>query len=413
MKKKLLLFYIIFILSIGYSLNFDYGASVDSFVGANISDPSYVFGFEKVSIYSSVQVSNSLSFAIDGFYKFSYNSSSSEDNSNTFDFSTLIATLPIGRSSLQVGRSIIRDYSGDILSHTLDGVSISVPLGFATLIGNIGYLGLVNRNEVTFIKTAQDDDGISRIIEGVDLVKEMETLALWASVYSQQDTNSMDNNLSIYGGGGVSGSVGSDIYYSVRGNYQAGLFPYQDSVTDKLKGAGLSAGMGAVTLNWYINSDSELIRSLSPYLTVDFGISSGDSNLGEGAVLGASQSKEVSDGITLYSPMVSGGPGVIYSTNNQNLTYFKVLASASPIKNLQTQLGTTVFFRTVKGAMSDTDVANDADGSYLGSEVSLTANYRPYSDLGVSVSGGVFFPDGTVLDKSASGMITVYLSLSL
>lgn len=410
MKKQFLLLYIAFVASWGYGFNVDYGATIDSYVGGSISDDPSAFGFEKVSLYSAVEINDSLSFAIDGFYKFTYNSASEVEEPHTFDFTTLLATLPIGRSTLQIGRNTFYDYSNDILSHTLDGVNATIPLGFATVIANVAYSGLVNQNEVSLFTTDKDDDTISRIIEGADLIKEMESTAFWASIYSQQDLNSLSNNLSIYGGGGVSGAIGTDIYYSVRGNYQSGYFPYIDDSTSESENSLITAGMGAVTLNWYIASESELVNKLSPYLTLDVGVSSGDTDL-TSASLGEEQSSL--DNVTLYSPMVSGGPGAIYSTDNKNLTYVKLQASASPLSNLQGQFGTVVFFRTVEGVTGDSEVDADANGNYLGSEVSLTANFRPFSDLGVSLSGGVFFPDGTLLDQDPYGLISAFVSLSL
>lgn len=412
MKKQFLILYIFFIISLGFSLNVDYGVSLDSYVGGSISDSSSVFGFEKLSLYSSIEVNDSLSLAIDGFYKYTYNSESDVDEPHTFDFTTLLATFPLGRNTLQVGRNSFNDYSADILSHTLDGVNAVIPLGFATLLGNAGYSGLVNPNEVSLFTTDEDDDVISRVIEGADLIKEMESMTLWTSLYSQQDMNSLSNNLSIYGGGGVSGSIGTDVYYSARGNYQTGYFPYIDAETDDSKGSLITAGMGAVTLNWYIGSENQLINKLSPYLTLDVGVSSGDTNLNS-SDLGEEQPDSVSDGVTLYSPMISGGPGTIYSTDNKNLTYIKLQASASPLHNLQGQIGSVVFFRTVEGVTGDSEVNSTESGNYLGSEFSLTANYRPFSDLGVSLSGGVFFPDGTLLDKDPYGLITAYVSLSM
>lgn len=411
MKKLFLLLYISFVVSLGFGVDIDYGASVDSYVGASLSDSSSVFGFEKVSLYSSFQFTENFSLAVDGFYKFNY-SSDSVDNPHTFDFATFVATLPIGNTFMMAGRNSFQDYSGDILSHTLDGISITIPLGFGTLLGKAAYSGLVNDNEVSLFTTAQDGDVIRRIIEGADIVKDLEAVSVWGSLYSLQDMNSLSTNLSVYGGGGVSGSIGSDIYYTARGNFQSGLFSYLDSVTDDNEAALIYAGMGAVTLNWYIKNGNELFQSMAPYVSFDFGISSGDSDL-VSTTLGVTQSDDVTDGVSLYSPLVTGGPGVIYSVNNQNLTYFKLQGSVSPLKDLQTQLGTVLYFRTVEGVTSDSDVNADADGHYMGTEVSVTANYRPFSDLGVAVTGGVFFPDGTVLSGDPSGLLSAYVSLSL
>ncbi len=411
MKKYFLSLYIALIINAGFAINIDYGASIDSFVGVNASDETYAFGYEKVSLYTSLEISKNISLAIDGFYKFSYNSSSSEDTTHVFDFTTLLASFPVGSMSMQAGRDYMSDYGGDILSHILDGVTLAVPLSSSVLIGRVGYTGLVNENEVSFLTTSEDDADVNRIVEGVDLVKEFEALTLWASLFSYQDITNL-NNISVYIGGGLNGTIKNDIFYSVRANFQTGQYYYKD-ITGEDAGAVIVAGMGVISVNWFLNSDNALLSSLSPYLNVDFGMSSGDSSLITTSFGEIQTSTDVEDGVTLYSPMASGGPGTIYSINNQNLTYLKILASVSPFKDIQTQLGTTVFFRSVAGAISDTDYDPEADGNYLGTEISITGNYRPFSDLGVSLTAGMFFPDGTILDTDPTGMVAVYLSLSL
>lgn len=408
MRKQFLSLYILIIINAGFAVNIDYGASVDSYVGVNTD----LFGYEKISVYTSVQFTEDISFALDGFYKYAYNATSPEDNTSVFDFTTLLATLPVGDLNLTVGRDYMSDYSGEILSHIIDGASVIVPLGFANLIGHVGYTGLINTNEVSFLTTSQDNTSINRLVEGADLVKEFEALTLWASLYTYQDITNF-NNLSLYLGGGVNGSITNDIFFSFSSNFQTGRFIYLADITSNVTGTGIAAGMGKLSLTWFINIDNDLVSSLSPFLNVDFGISSGDDALLTTSFGSNQTGADLTGGVTLYSPMTSGGPGKIYSINNQNLTYLKVSASVSPIKDLQTQLGTTIFFRTVEGAISDSDFVADATGKYLGTELSLTGNYRPFSDLGLSLTGGLFFPDGTILVEDVTGLIALYVSLSL
>ncbi|MGL1892302.1 MAG: hypothetical protein OCD02_11790 [Spirochaetaceae bacterium] len=406
MKKQLLLIYLVLATSLAFCLNVDYGVSIDSFVGTDSEDP---FGFEKVSIYSSLQITEKVSFAIDGFYKFGY---SSEDPTHTFDFATLVAIFPIGSINFQVGRAYMGDYSGDILAHTLDGLTATMAMGSGSLSINAGYSGLIHEDEISIISTIEDDDEetVKRLIEGADYIIPLGSLTGWVSVYTFQDFNSLSTNLSVFFGGGLKGSIGSDLYYSLRGNFQGGLYPYLDSETLDTESETLIAGMGVLSLDWYLQF--EKIKFLTPAISLNIGISSGDDTISDGAGLGDVQ-PDLDDLVSLYSPITTGGPGTIYSTNNQNLMYMKVGASVSPLDTLQTQLSSVVYFRTVEGATSDSNVDSEESGNYLGTEISLAINYRPFSDLGVSVSGGFFFPDGTVIDDDPSGMITAYVSLSL
>lgn len=415
MKKQFFLIYIFLCFGVIYSLNIDYGASIDSYIGINLSSSTYAYGFEKVSLYGSSQFTENISLSIDGYYKYLIDGSEGGSNEHVLSFETLVLSLPLGALSIDVGRDLMTDYSGNILSHTLDGLAINIPLKASTLQAKAGFSGLINVNENGLFTTSSDTDSVSRIIEGVDLVKEYEATTLYSSLYAIQDMEELTNNFSIYVGGGIDGSFGTSVYYNVSGNLQTGLFPYTYETT-VTSSTGIIAGAGSISINWFIQSDSEMIKSLSPYLSVNAGVSSGDSNLTYTS-LGQDQEIDISEGISLYTPMVTGGPGVIHSLNNQNLTYFKVDASAVPIKNLQTKLGTTLFFRTVQGPVSDTDVDAAKEGNYLGSEVSLTGNYRIFSDLGVTLTTGLYIPNSGILieeaDGGVTGIIAGYVSLSL
>lgn len=413
MKKRFLSIYVALVINAAFGLNIDYGASIDSYTGFDSSDGSYFFGYDKLSAYSSIEFNKSMSLAVDGFYKFSYNQSESGSDqiTNTFDFATLLMSMTMSYGNIELGRKTVSDYSGDILRETLDGITFSKPLSFLSIIGHAGYTGLINKDELSYFETTLDDNNIERVIEGVDLVKDMDLSTVWASVYSYQDINDL-NNLGIYIGSGVNVTLGTDFFLSVRGNFQTGTFLYKDDKTTEYEGSSILAGMGVVDFTWFISSENETVKSLTPYATFTFGISSGDSDIN---YTDYGKTQPAGSSVSLYSPMVSGGPGVIYDINNQNLTYFKLTGSVSPLKNLQTQLGSTVFLRTVKGATSSVASGSGSfsGGNYMGTEISVTANYRPFSDLGVSFSGGGFFPDGTVETTDPYGMCSLYLSLSL
>ena len=413
MKKQFLIIYIALIIHSTFGLNVDYGASIDSYNGWNISGSSFLFGFEKVSIYSSLQFSENISLAVDGYVKYNYSTSSSEIMNPFFDFNTLLFTIPAGSMQLSIGRQYISDYGSSFIGHNLDGVSVSIPLGSGTLVANAGMSTLLNKKEVTIYSTSLDDININRIVEGADFIKEFDLITFWASFYSYQDFQSLINNLPIYIGGGVTGTIMTDIFYTVKGAFQTGRFFYIDESSSASSGVLSLAGMGSFNATWYMNLDNSIVKSLSPFVSVDFGISSGDSGLVSTSLGEKQSSSSINSFVSLYTPISVESPGVIYSVYNQNLTYLKLQGSVSPFKNLQAQLGSTLFFRTIKGAMSDTDVRYDTDGSYIGTEFSLTGNYRPFSDLGISVTGGIFIPDGVVLTSGVFGLLTAYVSLSI
>lgn len=422
MKKLLAMFFLISSLSVGYSLNIDYGATIDSYVGASLESDSTVFGFEKLSLYGSLMFTENTSLALDGYYKFSYDATEG-DLTHVLDFDTLLfsSSISLKRNDIlyEVGRGYKSDYSGDIFAHKLDGASITLPFSFATLYGHIGYTGLIHRDEDSLISTKQDElkdeerDNIKLVIEGLDFVSETDLMTFWGSIYATQDLRpeNLAKNYSVYIGAGFQGSIRTDLFYSLRGNFKTGGFSYsevasEDEPTDSTM---ITAGMGALSLDWFIRFDN--VSHLNPMLSLDVGVSSGDDSVIDSQI-GSVQGKEL-DSISLYSPIVSTGPGSIYSTSNTNLTYCKVDASISPLNNLQTSLGSVVFFRTVEGVTGDSNVGADTSGNYLGTEISLTANWRLFSDLGVSLSGGVNIPNKDITGQDISGLIAAYVSLSL
>jgi hypothetical protein len=415
MKKLLIIFLSLIHLSGLYSLNVDYGATIDSFVGDSISTNNVFFGFEKVSLYGSVDFSKNTSLAFDGYYRLSY-ASPSWDFKHFLDVSILLFStrlnLGVNSISFDIGRNFRSDYSGDIFSHTVDGLSISSNLGSTTIIFNAGYTGLLRTGETSINRTAidmeaakneKDINNIRLIIEGIDVVKDISSVSLWGSLYSAQDLRDdmLLKNLPVYIGGGLRGSVKSMVYYSIRGNFKTGFYPYFNA-DNVLASSLMNAGMGAANVS--------VITDLMS-VSLDAGVSSGDPALVKNNP-GDRQEKTLGS-VSQYSPLITSGPGVIYSTSNQNLTYGKLGVSFIPVEKLQTTLGSTVFFRTVKALTGDSSLDSSADTQYIGTEVFLTANFRPFSDLGVSFTGGVNIPNGEISSSGITGLVTLYVSLSI
>mgnify|MGYP006303492061 CR=1 FL=1 len=78
--------------------------------------------------------------------------------------------------------------------------------------------------------------------------------------------------------------------------------------------------------------------------------------------------------------------------------------------NLQAAIKLGVIARHKSGPASVSVPNTDSDKNYLGSEVDVSLSFRPFSDLGVSLTGGVFLPnmsDGGPYDApNASGAVT-------
>ena len=67
--------------------------------------------------------------------------------------------------------------------------------------------------------------------------------------------------------------------------------------------------------------------------------------------------------------------------------------SIKPHDTLQTLLKAAAFFRSTTGQISEPGIDDASDSLYLGTEIDLVVNFRPFSDLGAALSGGFFIPN--------------------
>lgn len=107
---------------------------------------------------------------------------------------------------------------------------------------------------------------------------------------------------------------------------------------------------------------------------------------------------------TAFIPVADGPFGIAFTPKASNLMAAELSFSLKPfaasadslLGSLQTVAKVTPYFKVVEGVMSDAAVDISADSGYLGTEVDAVANLRPYSDLGLGLSLGVFVPNGSM-----------------
>ena len=110
------------------------------------------------------------------------------------------------------------------------------------------------------------------------------------------------------------------------------------------------------------------------------------------------------DNYTQFTPITSGGGGMIFSPGLSNVLSANISYSIKPlewlnipfISNMQVAVTGMPFFRLTEGPIAVSGVSPNfsaEDGNYLGSEIDLSVNMRPFSDLGVSLMAGCFLPD--------------------
>jgi hypothetical protein len=108
-----------------------------------------------------------------------------------------------------------------------------------------------------------------------------------------------------------------------------------------------------------------------------------------------------SDASTLYQPITGTAGALIFTPRLGNVMFGELNLGLRPfadslsryLRNLQVTAGGYVFLRSTSGAVSAGGVTAGSGDLYLGTETDIGVTYRPFSDLGLGLSAGVFFPN--------------------
>lgn len=146
--------------------------------------------------------------------------------------------------------------------------------------------------------------------------------------------------------------------------------------------------------------------------------SSGDTSY-DGFVEGNTSSRS-----TMFTPISAGGSGLVFSLDSGNATIVELFYSMRPLAGqgdpvldtLQVQASWLSFFRSSgSGAVSAGIIDSSTETGYLGSELDVAVRLRPLSDVGVGLSGGLFFANSNALAEGAppvAGLIRLDGSIS-
>ncbi len=389
---------------------FDWGGSVD-YMGTLSVTPDADYNQElNAGLRAAIYISESLTFKAKGSYTYNEDRPVYAD----VDYGWLKKQVLFdkqaeqnGRKSLlhfTLGRFRVKEFSGYVFNHTLDGVQMGFELPFMSLSAGTGYTGLTFMPSSSIIVTNSDysdhsglaDDGYELSPEKLigTLNVSFPSLAfkqnlLFSAVvqkdfrqdfYEDKDDDELDTE---YFGIGVQGrsipSLYHDVYFFLntgRGNFDVlgylagGELRYynKELLFSRVRLGGL-----------YSSGDKE-----KDYYTYLYG--GPDFN-------GTSSS---------FMPL-SDSPsfGLVFSPQIGNITLGRLSYSMKPfgfsdkksLESIQVELLGVSFFRSTGGIISNETLKPGSSEKYLGTEVDLKVRYRPFSDLGVSITGGLFFPN--------------------
>ncbi len=340
--------------------------------------------------------------------------------------------------SFRIGRFFQSEFTRKVFAHRADGfvLNLGIPLGNFHL--SSGYTGLLLK-PVTDLNTtaadlADDDDddiylapkklvsvigfdfidilpGQKLSLSGVsvfdlrteDLIEDGDTKAEATS-----DGNTGGKLNTFYIGTGLGGGITSSLFYDTFGYVQLGKTLTLVDDTD-YKDESILAFLGGASFSWF---NKQLLYSKA---TASFIYASGDedaSSVYEG---------NTEDSSTTFVPVTGSSTGFIFDPSLSNIMVAGLEYSIKPfanskgaISNLQTALMANMYFKATKGAISETVFIKDSDKKFLGTEIDLGINFRPFSDFGIGFKGGVYIPpsgsDSLIDDPEYGGSVNASFS---
>lgn len=313
---------------------------------------------------------------------------------------------------LQAGRFRLREFSGVLLAERADGVRAT----FGTADGDVtigaGFTGLLMKESSDLLLSQAD---VSDDADEDEFLAPPRLLGIIAfslpdfiagqsfdvSVVGQGDLRDEDDLPegqgtlhTVYAGVGVSGPVVSTLFYDLYGYFGGGrtLSDLGGFYTYK----PIQSYLVGANLQYFMPEAAQSVVSLG-YL-----YSSGDKDHG------SFYEGNTEDASTAFVGLTPPGFGAVFSPRLGNLMVTDLSYSAKPLagtgnrslEEFQTELSILGFFRPTTGVISEPGINPASDDLYLGTEIDLALNFRPFSDLGLSLVNGIFFPNNGSSDSA-------------
>jgi hypothetical protein len=401
------------------AIDWDWGGSLDNATAFSVPlRPTSHRAFEqkdKLAVWVDMQLNPKLTLSTQGSYTFTL------DKYYLFDLDYLKAEA-VFRPNLRgvFGRFAFEEFTGHILNHTLDGFYFRWDQPKMELVGSVGFSGLLLKPASKIIMSSTDgaDQGSDEVFFAAPRLIETLT-AVFPQLFARQDlrialilqedlrpsdqviqqgeTDPHPPGLSggrlhsFYLGAGLNGPIMPSLYYDSFVYFETGstLSWIADPALppDSYQYKPIVAFLGGFGVRYYLE------HFLASRLELRGIFSSGDgdnSSFLEGNTAGNS---------LLFVPISQETIGLAFQPQLGNLILVEASYSLKPLTNLQALLKTLFFLRPTAGSISVPGLYPASDARYLGAELDGVLNYRPWSDLGLSLSLGVFLPNPGAFDS--------------
>ncbi|OHD75347.1 MAG: hypothetical protein A2177_13880 [Spirochaetes bacterium RBG_13_68_11] len=414
-------------------LDFDFGGFLDNNTELAVSQigNSPVWSIvqkDRLAAWLDARFSPAFSLSAQGSYTFTL------DRPYLFDLESLKADWrPLSLLRIEAGRMAMSDFTGLVLSHTLDGLRLSLDVPFARITGSAGYSGLLLKPVSTILMSRTDsadqaDNAVffaaPRLVEELDALFPQLFLRqdLRVSVVLQQDLRPATSVIAEgeeqaivpglsggklstqYFGLGLSGPIVPSLYYDAFCYLSTGqTLSY---VADSSSGTGYSyqyrpilAYLGGVGVRYFME---QVLYSMVEVRGI---IGSGDADSSSYLEGNTDQ------GSGLFVPISQITDWVAFSPQLGNILVVEASYSLKPfsrsqaatLDRLQTLAKVVAFLRPALSPISNSSLDPASTSRYVGTEAELIARYRPFSDLGLALSLGAFFPNSAAFTAAAAG----------
>jgi hypothetical protein len=414
MSKRLLSLLSVLFFSALLSLPaYDFGGTFDN--ATTLDTAPLVLQEDKLALWFQTPLGRFLTLAVQGSFTYTYDSLSNSPHSVLLDVDSLkiAGDFPLQgtRPSLftfTVGRFPLADFSRQVLDTTIDGMELRWRGARLNATLAAAFTGLELEPASSVNMTWADINSTSafappRVVEMLELHFPELFLRqdLLVAVLAQQDLRSQDQPgiqpegpaPEVVGRGGLlsteylglslRGPLSGSLYYDVFAYLGTGrTLSYIEATStysyEWLVSALTGGGLRYFREQW-LNSRVEL-RFLLATGDTDYTVQFTEGNR---------------DGLAAtFVPITPAELALVFSPKAGNLALLSLSYSIKPIEILQTGLTAAVFVRPTLGLISDSQVDKTSDSRYLGSEIDATAKLRPWSDLGMALSLGIFLPGG-------------------
>ena len=437
MKKLALVTLVLFVVSAAYAFadgGVDFGGALSNRTGVTLTDETSLAQSNGLTLWFTAQ-GEKLGFSTRGGYTFIYNQEADRVIQHLPDVHELkfygnfpISILGLSRFRFDMGRFRFSDHTRYVIDQNLDGVQFGFFYPTMSIQASFGTSLLPNKGTTPMVISKAD---AADLTDGAVLMGSPRVVGLMEVVFSdlfqqqlsislgfQEDLRHLfsdrggllieDGEESInpdgtglvdtqYMGLGVRGNITGGLFYNTFFTLSTGrtlsYLTEAGSVSGSYTYTPILSGAGGVGLNLY------LPKVMSSAAELKFLLSTGDSWESRSSFYGGSRSASPA----LFFPATAKPLSFVLAPSLGNLMMVRFSYSLKPLswiegfplgERFQTSVNFSVFSKYTDGPVSVSVPNSESDAAYLGSEAGLAVSFRPFSDFGVSLTGGIFFPNG-------------------